>query len=121
MRNEGAEIGIHAHLLVTWVARAGVNPRATPDASTDDCTAGTTPGYGVLLTGYEEDERARIVDASIQGLTFNGFPPPTTFCAGYSAADPSLQAMLDPSSTVWSPIGPFLLCRDALRVENVVP
>lgn len=87
-RNEGAEIGIHAHLFLTWVARAGVNPRATPDASTDDCTAGTTPGYGVLLTGYEEDERARIVDASIQGLTFNGFPPPTTFCAGYSAADP---------------------------------
>jgi hypothetical protein len=95
VRNEGAEIGIHAHLLLTWVARTGVKPRATPDASTDDCTAGTTPGYGVLLTGYEEDERARIVDASIQGLTFNGFPPPTTFCAGYSAADPSLQAMLD--------------------------
>jgi hypothetical protein len=49
----------------------------------------------VLLTGYGPAERARIVVAGIEGLTFNGFPAPTTFCAGYSAADTELQTLLD--------------------------
>ena len=31
----------------------------------------------------------------IEGLKFNGFPAPTTFCAGYSAADTELQTLLD--------------------------
>src|SRR5262245_37880168 len=97
--SEQAEIGIHAHLLTSMVERAGVDPRLTPDAGTDDCSSNpdpnAVPGYGVLLTGYEPDEQARIVDASINGLTSNGFPVPTTFCAGYSATNPSVQALLD--------------------------
>jgi hypothetical protein len=95
MNSEGAEIGIHAHLQTSMVERAGVKPRLTPDASSDDCSPNAVNGYGVLLTGYKPDEQARIVDASINGLTGNGFPAPTTFCAGYSATNPSVQALLD--------------------------
>jgi hypothetical protein len=95
MQNEGAEIGIHAHLYFDMVSRSGVTPRSTPDGSSDDCSPGAADGYGVLLTGYEPAERARIAAAAIEGLTFNGFPAPTTFCAGYSAADAELQTLLD--------------------------
>jgi hypothetical protein len=95
MQNEGAEIGIHAHLYFDMVARSGVTPRSTPDGSSDDCSPSAADGYGVLLTGYESDERASIVVAAIEGLTFNGFPAPTTFCAGYSAADTELQTLID--------------------------
>jgi hypothetical protein len=95
MQNYGAEIGIHAHLYFDMVGRSGVDPRSTPDGSSDDCSPSAADSYGVLLTGYEPAERARIAAAAIEGLRYNGFPAPTSFCAGYSAADTELQTLLD--------------------------
>jgi hypothetical protein len=96
MNNEGAEIGLHAHLWLDMVTKTGVTARSVPDGNTGDCSASpANPGYGVLLTGYAADERVKIIQAGIQGLTNNGFAAPKTFCAGFSAADPALQAALD--------------------------
>jgi hypothetical protein len=52
-------------------------------------------GYGVLLTGYSSADRSAILDAAIQAFKDQGLLRPTTFCAGFSATDPALQAMLD--------------------------
>jgi hypothetical protein len=68
MQNEGAEIGIHAHLYFDIVGRSDVTPRSTPDGSNEDCSPGVADGYGVLLTGYEPAERARIAAAAIPAI-----------------------------------------------------
>ena len=105
-RDQGrAEIGLHLHLFYDLVEQAGVRPRANPFAgdTTANCTyprtiiedpQGLRGGYDVLITGYTEEERAALLDASIGAFLHRGFDPPVVFCAGYSATDPALQALL---------------------------
>ena len=81
MQNEGAEIGIHAHPDGDVL---GCHPRSTPDGSTDDCSPPPPQAAGVLLTGYQPAERARIVAAAIEGLTFKARRPPSAL---HPAAD----------------------------------
>jgi hypothetical protein len=100
--NGGAEVGLHTHLFYDMVKQLGVNPRAFPFAG--DITAGcnfrrtikedSNQGYDVLITGYTSAECSKILDASIESFVHHGFRRPTSFCAGYSAASPALQAMV---------------------------
>jgi hypothetical protein len=97
-----AEVGLHIHLFYDLIRQAGVQPRAYPFAtdSTASCNFPRTTeqdssnGYDVLLNGYTAKERSKIIDAGINAFLHSGLGRPKSFCAGYSAADPALQAML---------------------------
>lgn len=96
MNDSNAEIGIHAHLYFDMVRAMRIAPISLPngDDDSDDCSKESADGYGVLLTGYQAEDLDAILNAAIDALIFNGFPQPTTFCAGYSATDPSVQTIL---------------------------
>jgi hypothetical protein len=97
-----AEVGLHLHCFYDLVRRLGVSPRGYPYAS--DTSAGCNDrrdpaadrlgGYDVLMTGYTRDEQAAMLDASLKAFADRGFERPTSFCAGYSAADPTFQAVV---------------------------
>ena len=97
-----AEIGLHIHPFYDLIRAMGVDPIGTPFAGdpSDACDTPRSPGddasggYDVLMTGYAPEDRAAILDVSIGAFLCRGFRRPRTFCAGYSAADPPLQAML---------------------------
>ena len=100
-----AEIGLHIHMFYDLIKRMGVRERAHPFVGdrTASCDAarevsedpqGRNGGYDVLMTGYAPEERAAILDACVSAFQNRGFRRPTAFCAGYSAADPALQALL---------------------------
>jgi hypothetical protein len=97
-----AEVGLHLHCFYDLVRRLGVSPRGYPYASDTsagcddrrDPAADRLGGYDVLMTGYTAGEQAAMLDASLKGFADRGFERPTSFCAGYSAADPSLQAVV---------------------------
>lgn len=101
-KSAAAEVGLHVHMYYDMVRQMGVEPRAYPYAG--DKSAGCNDrraveqdrgnGYDVLLTGYTPVEQAMILDAGIQSFVNSGFGQPTSFCAGYSAANPELQALL---------------------------
>jgi hypothetical protein len=93
-QQSGAEVGLHIHLYDDLVQALGVDFNATPNAEALSCDTESDHGYGVLLTGYSPPERATIVDGSVAAFLSAGLARPTTFCAGFSAADPALQAML---------------------------
>jgi len=95
-------VGLHIHMFYDLIREMGVRPRAYPFAgdTTVDCNYQRTvpgdpnEGYDVLMTGYTQRERSRILDAGIQAFLRRGFGRPKVFCAGYSATDPALQALL---------------------------
>jgi hypothetical protein len=97
-----AEVGLHLHLFYDLVRVMGLNPRAYPHANDTSprfdhrrsLAEDRSGGYDVLMTGYSAAERAALLDASIGAFLRRGFRRPTSFCAGYSAADPALQALL---------------------------
>lgn len=97
-----AEIGLHIHMDYELMKQIGVGVRAHPYASdkSADCNHPRRieddrgKGYDVLMTGYTEHERSTILDVSIGAFLGRGFGRPTAFCAGYSATDPALQALL---------------------------
>jgi len=97
-----AEVGLHLHLYYDLVTRLGVSPRAYPYAgdTSPGCDDQRKPevdrgnGYDVLMTGYTTHEQALLLDASVKAFVDHDFERPTSFCAGYSAADPDLQAVL---------------------------
>jgi hypothetical protein len=97
-----AEVGLHLHLFYDLVRQMGVEPRAYPYANDTTATFNhrrsidedRSGGYDVLLTGYSPKERAALLEASVGAFLRRGFRRPTSFCAGYSAADPALQALL---------------------------
>ena len=100
-----AEIGVHIHMYYSLMERIGVTPRAFPfgDDKSPGCDCGRTiaddprgklGGYDVMMTGYSQAERERIVDVSVNAFLDAGFTRPMSFCAGYSAADPALQETL---------------------------
>lgn len=97
-----AEIGLHLHMYYELIEAMGISPRGYPYAQ-DTSPACNDPkqvnhvtddGYDVLMTGYSADEQSKMIDQSIAAFVVRGFPRPKSFCAGYSAADPSSQAML---------------------------
>lgn len=99
-RKPRTEVGLHLHCFTDVIASLGVRPRLTPSASADpeDCTAppGTAQsGYDVLLTGYSQEERERLIVGCTEAFLMAGLARPRTFCAGYSAADPAMQALLE--------------------------
>ena len=94
------EIGLHLHMYDDLVAALGVRPRGVPysGAPPGDCLAGPdreSNGYDVLMTGFTANERRRLVEGSVESLVRSGLPRPRSFCAGYSATDPAMQAMLE--------------------------
>ncbi len=97
-----AEVGLHIHMFYDLIRHLGVRPRTYPYAggATSECEHRRTikedssSGYDVLMTGYTRKERSMILDESIAAFVHRGFSPPKAFCAGYSAADPDLQALL---------------------------
>ncbi|MSS73100.1 MAG: hypothetical protein EXS64_16655 [Candidatus Latescibacteria bacterium] len=103
--NGAAEIGLHIHMFYDLIQQMGIDERACPfvNDETPSCDhprpvsedpQGRNGGYDVLMTGYSPEERATILDASVDAFLSRGFRRPTAFCAGYSAADPALQALL---------------------------
>jgi hypothetical protein len=97
--SNSGEVGLHLHLYTDMVSDMGVEPINAPSGRDDSlkCDRGDGtdgPGYGVLMTGYSTADRSAILDAAIKAFEDQGLLRPTTFCAGYSATDPSLQAML---------------------------
>ncbi|MFN0052636.1 MAG: hypothetical protein ACKV0T_10615 [Planctomycetales bacterium] len=97
-----AEVGLHVHMNYDMIRQMGLQPRGFPYASdpSADCRhprrieEDRGQGYDVLMTGYSEQERRTVLDVSVGAFLGRGFPRPTSFCAGYSAADPALQALL---------------------------
>jgi hypothetical protein len=94
------EIGLHVHPYYTLIRALGVTPRGSPRAGAPagECRRPRGlegDGYDVLLTAYADDERERILRGCQDALAASGLPRPTSFCAGYSAADPRLQAMIE--------------------------
>jgi hypothetical protein len=97
-----AEIGLHLHPYYDLVRRLGVSPRGHPYASdtSPGCNDRRDPavdrlgGYDVLMTGYTASEQTTLLGASLKAFADRGFDRPTSFCAGYSAADPTLQSVV---------------------------
>lgn len=116
-----AEIGMHMHMHYDFIRATGVDAVGAPFAGdgSDACNSLRKPeddrsglnGYDVLMTGYSPADRSAILDASITAFLSRGFHRPRTFCAGYSAADPLLQAMLADKGFTASlsaqPVSPF--------------
>lgn len=96
------EVGLHLHMFHDLIEKMGVTPRAYPYAGdkTPECNdqrkveEDRQLGYDVLMTGYSAAEKAKLLDVSIDAFVANGFGKPKSFCAGYSAANPELQAVL---------------------------
>ena len=86
------EVGLHLHLFLSLVEALGIKPRTEPRG---DGTQPHTDGYDVLITGYPQSEREAIVGKCVAAFESAGLPRPTSFCTGYSATDPALQAYLD--------------------------
>lgn len=94
------EVGLHAHCFYALIGALGVTPRGHPHAGGSPGECGLPrglegDGYDVLLTGYAPEERERILQGCVNAFADAGLPRPSSFCAGYSAADPELQATLE--------------------------
>ena len=94
------EVGLHLHAFYALIQALGATPCGHPHAGAPPGDCGRSrgldgDGYDVLLTAYSAAERERILQGCLDAFASAGLPRPTSFCAGYSAADPELQATLE--------------------------
>jgi hypothetical protein len=94
------EVGLHLHAFYALIQALGVTPRGHPHAGAAPGDCGRSrglegDGYDVLLTAYPAAERERVIQGCLDAFATAGIPRPTSFCAGYSAADPELQTTLE--------------------------
>ncbi|MCG3146663.1 MAG: hypothetical protein PCFJNLEI_00097 [Verrucomicrobiae bacterium] len=90
-RQPRTDIGLHTHLFDSFIEALGLTPRAEPRGTTGE----NGGGYDVLLTGYPQTEQAVIIGNSVAAFAEHDLARPVTFCAGYSATNPAIQAFLE--------------------------
>jgi len=91
----GAEIGLHVHMYKSLVEAAGVAFRSSPSMSGSPPGCGSdSSGYAVPITAYSESEIRDVLAYSIDRIEVHGLGRPRTFCAGFYAANPTLQSVL---------------------------
>ena len=99
-RQPRTDVGLHLHMFYGLVEALGMVPRSFPYADAP-VGQGHQPrgldgdGYDVLLTGYPVAEQRQLIERCCDTYQQCGLRRPTAFCAGYSATNPALQALLD--------------------------
>ena len=91
----GAEIGLHLHMFKSYVEAAGVEFHDAPsfNGSPPGCGSDAS-GYAVPMTSYSPTQMHAMLHSAIEIFALHDWNRPRTFCAGYYAADPRLQAAL---------------------------
>jgi len=91
----GAEIGLHLHMYLSFLEATGIDLHYVRSftAEPPDCPGGLY-GYTACMTDYTRAEIRQMLQTSIELYADHGFDRPRTFCAGFYAASPELQAAL---------------------------